>query len=85
MDKEIFNVEEHTTLDGRVLDVFPISHIYIHELEKQVKKQKEVINNAIEYIKNNVYEEDNGCGDYWWEIADKDELLKILQDKEVSE
>lgn len=51
MDKERFNVEEHTTLDGRVLDVFPISHIYIHELEKQVKKQKEVIDKAIEYIK----------------------------------
>lgn len=55
------------------------------ELLKENKKQKEVIDNAIEYIKNNVYEEDNGCGDYWWEIADKDELLKILQDKEVSE
>ncbi len=64
----------------------------IQKLENKIKtignlckKQKEVINNAIEYIKNNVYEEDNGCGDYWWEIADKDELLKILQDKEVSE
>lgn len=54
-------------------------------LLEQCKKQKEVIDNAIEYIKNNVYEEDNGCGDYWWEIADKDELLKILQDKEVPE
>lgn len=28
------------------------------------KKQKEVIDKAIEYIKSNVYKEDNGCGDY---------------------
>lgn len=52
MDKERFNVEEHTTLDGRVLDVFPISHIYIHELEKQVKKQKEVIEKIMYKIEN---------------------------------
>lgn len=57
----------------------------IYKLEQQCKKQKEIIDKAIAYIKNNVYEEDNGCGDYWWEIADKDELLKILENKEVSE
>lgn len=33
-----FNVEEHPTLDGRVIDVFPISHRYIHNLEQQVEK-----------------------------------------------
>lgn len=83
--KNRFNVEEHTTLDNKVIDVFPISHRYIHELEQQVKKQKEVISRARKYINENVYEEDNGCGDFWWEIADKDELLQILEDKEVSE
>lgn len=34
---------------------------------------------AIEYINENVYENDNGCGGYWWEINDKDEILKILK------
>lgn len=58
---------------------------YIKNLEQLVKKQKEVIDKAIEYINENVYEDDNGCGDYWWEIADKGELLKILENKEVSE
>lgn len=58
---------------------------FIEELEQQVKKQKEVIDKAIEYINENVYEDDNGCGDYWWEIANKGELLKILENKEVSE
>lgn len=83
MDKERFNVEEHTTLDGRVLDVFPISHIYIHELEKQVKKQKEVIDKAIEYINSSDISIDirktNGSLDY----VSTNELLGIL--KEVSE
>lgn len=57
----------------------------INDLKQQCKKQKEIIDKARKYINENVYEEDNGCGDYWWEIADKDELLKILEDKEVSE
>lgn len=55
----------------------------IKDLEQQCKKQKEVIDRAIEYINQNVYEDDNGCGERWWEITDKDELLDIL--KEVSE
>ena len=51
MDKEKrFNVEEHTTLAGRVIDVFPISHRYIHNLEQQVKKQQEVIDK----VRNNL-------------------------------
>lgn len=52
MDKEKnrFNVEEHTTLDGRIIDVFPISHRYIHNLEQEVKKQKEVIDKIEKYI-----------------------------------
>lgn len=90
MDKERFNVEEHTTLDGRVLDVFPISHIYIHELEKQVKKQKEVIEKAIMYINLNKQKTicaygDNEDDDFEIELweEDIDNLLDIL--KEVSE
>lgn len=43
-------------------------------LQQQCKKQKEVIDRAIEYINQNVYEDDNGCGEHWWEITDKDEL-----------
>ena len=62
-----------------------LSTKYIANLEQQVKKQKQAIDKAIEYIKSNVYKEDNGCGNYWWEITDKDELLKILENKEVSE
>ena len=54
-------------------------------LEQQYRKQKEIIDRARKYINENTYKEDNGCGGYWWEIADKDELLKILEDKEVSE
>lgn len=49
-----FNVEEHPTLDGRVIDVFPISHRYIHDLEQQVEKQKEVINKAIETLEKGI-------------------------------
>lgn len=59
-----FNVEEHPTLDGRVIDVFPISHRYIHDLEQQVEKQKEAINKAIEYISSQMiaYDDDGDCG-----------------------
>ena len=52
------------------------------ELLKENKRQKEVINRAIEYINENVFLDDNGCGDYWWEIADKDKLLDILKEVE---
>lgn len=58
---------------------------YVKGLEQQYRKQKEIIDRARKYINENTYKEDNGCGGYWWEIADKDELLKILEDKEVSE
>ena len=64
MDKEKnrFNVEEHTTLDGRIIDVFPISHRYIHNLEQQCKKQKEVIDKTIELINRMDEEcEEEGC------------------------
>lgn len=52
------------------------------ELKKKIEKQKEVINRAIEYINENVFLDDNGCGDYWWEIADRDKLLDILKEVE---
>ncbi len=55
------------------------------KLQQENKQLKEVIDKAIEYINENVYEDDNGCGDYWWEIANKGELLKILENKEVLE
>lgn len=53
------------------------------ELLKENKRQKEVINRAIEYINENVFLDDNGCGNYWWEIADKDKLLDILKEVEI--
>lgn len=53
------------------------------ELKRQIKKQNEVINKAIKYINENVFLDDNGCGGYWWEIADKDKLLDILKEVEI--
>ena len=41
IEEKRFNVEEHPTLDGRVIYVFTISHRYIHDLEQQVKKLQE--------------------------------------------
>lgn len=77
--KNRFNVEEHTTLDNKIIDVFPISHRYIHDLEQQVKKQKEVIDRLIELnqIINNsdyVYSQD--------EITTKNlDILKEVSDE----
>lgn len=51
--KNRFNVEEHTTLDNKIIDVFPISHRYIHDLEQQVKKQKEAIDMFLEKVDKN--------------------------------
>jgi hypothetical protein len=49
--------------------------LYLMNLKEQVKKQKEVINKAIEYINQH------------WVIDDpvlfKNDLLEILEDKEV--
>lgn len=60
MDKKEnrFNVEQHTTLDNKIIDVFPISHRYIHDLEQQVKKQKEVIDKVNNHIKNKLQKSD---------------------------
>ena len=47
-------------------------------LKEQVQQRDNIINKAREFIKENVYKQDNSCGDYWWEITDKDKLLEIL-------
>ena len=47
------------------------------ELEQQVKKQKEVIDKAVEYINQHWVIDDPVCF--------KNDLLQILEDKEVSE
>lgn len=78
-----YKSHDETTINSDEIDAINFILKDNENLEQEVKKQKEVIDKAIEYIKSNIYEEDNGCGDYWWEIADKDELLDIL--KEVSE
>lgn len=60
-------------------------------LLEQCKKQKEVINKAIEYIKENMYSYYDNNGEKYIEEtifernANPKELLNILQDKEVSE
>lgn len=62
---------------------------YVEELEQQCKKQKEVINNIIEYIKENMYSYYDNNGEKCIEetvferSANPKELLDIL--KEVSE
>lgn len=61
----------------------------LNETEQQVKKQKEVINNIIEYIKENMYSYYDNNGEKCIEetlferSANPKELLNIL--KEVSE
>ena len=53
----------------------------IKVLEQQCKKQKEVINNAIEYIK----EKQKIQYKFALSHIECDDLLEILEDKEVSE
>lgn len=53
---------------------------YIDKLQQENKQLKEVIDKAKEFINQNVYEDDNGCGEHWWGITNKDELLKILSE-----
>lgn len=52
------------------------------QLKEKLKKKEDIINKARKYVDENVYVEGNGCGDYWWEIADKDKLLDILKEVE---
>ena len=87
-NKNRFNVEEHTTLDNKVIDVFPISHRYIHDLEQQCKKQKEVIDKVIKKINDyKIYcEENKGFTEYTdIEIEAIEPVISKLEDilKEV--
>ena len=63
-----------------------LSTKYIENLEQQCKKQKEVIDRAIEYIKEAKLGEFPNGVIYW--LKDDEvgkEILQILEDKEVSE
>lgn len=85
-EKNRFNVEEHTTLDGRIIDVFPISHRYIHNLEQQCKKQKEVIDKAIELTNDFAFKILTDNRIMYIRLKDLEQgkdLLDILKDKEV--
>lgn len=68
-----------------------LSTKYIENLEQQCKKQKEVIDKAIEFIEENMYSYYDNNGEKCIEetvferSANPKELLNILQDKEVSE
>lgn len=63
----------------------------LNETEHQCKKQKEVIDKAIEYVKRNIYSYYDSKGEKYIEEtifernANPKELLDILQNKEVSE
>ena len=54
---------------------------YIEDLQHQLKEKDKVIDEARQYIKNNIVNDDNGCGDYWRAIYDDniDKLLEILE------
>ena len=58
-------------------DSFIFIQSYIKCIEQQVKKQKEVIDKAVEYINQHWVIDDPVCF--------KNDLLQILEDKEVSE
>lgn len=70
---------EHINCSQRALTPLGIVNIldYIDELEQQVKKQREVIDKAVEYINQHWVIDDPVCF--------KNDLLQILEDKEVSE
>lgn len=62
-------------------DIYCLVHNKIVNLEQQCKRQKEVINDVIEYVENRIVEDD-----YMLKV-DTDmvqkELLDILKDKKV--
>lgn len=70
-------------------DIYCLVHNKIINLEQQVKKQKKVIDKAIEYVKRNIYSYYDSKGEKYIEEtvfernANPKELLDIL--KEVSE
>lgn len=65
--------------DGLILHYNIILYNLIINLMKENKKQKEIIDKAIEYIKEDVCEEGIVYGSYLW----AERLLQILEDKEV--
>lgn len=74
---------EHINCSQKALTPLGIVEIldYISELEQEVKKQKEVINDVIEYVENRIVEDD-----YMLKV-DTDMVQKELLDilKEVSD
>lgn len=76
MDKDIILKKKLKGFSINIDDIEPNDNI-LGALEQQVKKQKEVIDKAVKYINQH------------WVIDDpvlfKNDLLEILEDKEVSE
>lgn len=70
-----FNVQQHTTLEGKTIDVFPKCHMYIHELEQRIKNQKEVIDKIYELIKQHI-RKDEFLELNEWQTRDLLDLLK---------
>ena len=71
---DYYNAEE------KIIEKLGIEH-KMYELEQKCKKQKEVINNAIEYIK----EKQKIQYKFALSHIECDDLLEILENKEVSE
>lgn len=63
--------------DGTVRFTYSKTPILEPSLIEEAKIKK-----ALEYIDENVYENDNGCGSYWWEINEPDKLKAILRGKD---
>ena len=80
-NKNRFNVEEHTTLDGKTIDVFPLSHMYIHRLEHELQEQQEKINKVTTLIKKYGKYDGEKCtqGFQMWS-ADFNKILDILKE-----
>lgn len=66
-------------------DIYCLVHNKIVNLEQQYKKQKKVIDKAIEYIKRKDICIDIRKTDGSLDYVSTNELLQILEDKEVSE
>ena len=66
--------------EEKLIEKLGIEH-ELYELKEQCKKQKEVINNAIEYIK----EKQKIQYKFALSHIECDDLLEILENKEVSE
>ena len=82
MEEEIiyfYNVKDGKYYQSRY------THRWLNNLQQQCKKQKEVIDKAIEYIKNKGgYCEEYKMTSRPFNTIELDNLLQILEDKEVS-